>query len=189
MSLEFDVLEPTPVFYKKSEFIETLTGNKVSRKSGLCGSQNIRLHGKTIVMPDAIIRGDLSGVNVGKFSIIGPHSVIRPSFKRFKGGISFFPLTIGDYVTIEESCIINAATIGSYVHIGKDAIISRRCVLKDCCYIKEGSVLAPDTVVPPFTVYGGNPARFIEKLPECFQQMQQEIATANYNCFIPVTED
>jgi hypothetical protein len=36
-------MEPSPQFYKKSEFIEMLTGNKVSRKSVLCGSQNIRL--------------------------------------------------------------------------------------------------------------------------------------------------
>ena len=30
---------------------------------------------------------------------------------------------IGDYVIIEDDCIVNAAQIGSYVHIGKGAII------------------------------------------------------------------
>ena len=33
----------------------------------------------------------------------------------------------------------------------------RRCVLKDCCRIEDGAVLPPDTVVPPFTIFGGNP--------------------------------
>lgn len=32
--------------YNKEDYIETLTGNRVSRKSILCGSQNIRLAGK-----------------------------------------------------------------------------------------------------------------------------------------------
>lgn len=40
-------------------------------------------------------------------------------YKRF----AFFPIHIGDYVVIEDDCIINAATIGSFVHIGKGAIV------------------------------------------------------------------
>jgi dynactin-5 len=35
-----------PEYYAKEDYIETLTGNRVSRKSVLGGSQNIRLAGK-----------------------------------------------------------------------------------------------------------------------------------------------
>ena len=35
--------------YSKAEFIETDTGNKVSRKCTISGSQNIILGGKTII--------------------------------------------------------------------------------------------------------------------------------------------
>ena len=34
-------------------------------------------------------------------------------------GVAFFPLHIGDHVLIEEDCVVNAAQVGSYVHIGK----------------------------------------------------------------------
>lgn len=37
--------------------------------------------------------------------------------------MAFFPLHIGDNVLIEEDCVVNAAQIGSYVHIGKNCII------------------------------------------------------------------
>lgn len=39
-------MEQSITFYNKDDYIETLTGNRVSRKSVLCGSQNIRLAGK-----------------------------------------------------------------------------------------------------------------------------------------------
>ena len=51
--------------------------------------------------------------------MIGERSVIRPPFKKFMKGVAFFPLHIGDHVLIEEDCVVNAAQVGSYVHIGK----------------------------------------------------------------------
>lgn len=61
----------------------------------------------------------------------------------------------------------------------------RHSVLKDCCWVEEGSVLAPGTVVPPFTIFGGSPAVQKGQLPECFQEMQKEASLINYNTFLP----
>ncbi|XP_037596517.1 dynactin subunit 5 isoform X2 [Cebus imitator] len=77
-------MELGELLYNKSEYIETASGNKVSRQSVLCGSQNIVLNGK-----------------------------------------------------------------------------GRRCVLKDCCKILDNTVLPPETVVPPFTVFSGCPAEIM----------------------------
>lgn len=41
----------------------------------------------------------------------------------FPSRVAFFPLHIGDHVFIEEDCVVNAAQIGSYVHIGKNCVI------------------------------------------------------------------
>ncbi|KAI9799767.1 MAG: Dynactin subunit 5 [Piccolia ochrophora] len=43
----------------KGEYIETESGNRVSRKSHIVGTQNITLGGKTIIQADCTIRGDL----------------------------------------------------------------------------------------------------------------------------------
>nr|XP_054098676.1 dynactin subunit 5 isoform X4 [Callithrix jacchus] len=146
------------------------SGNKVSRQSVLCGSQNIVLNGKTIVMNDCIIRGDLANVRVGRHCVVKSRSVIRPPFKKFSKGVAFFPLHIGDHVFIEEDCVVNAAQIGSYVHVGKNCVIGRRCVLKDCCKILDNTVLPPETVVPPFTVFSGCP----ENLENTEKQKEEE---------------
>ena len=118
------------ISFKKAEYIETPSGNCVSRQSVLCGSKNIVLNGKNIVQSEAIIRGDLANVRVGRHCIISSKAVIRPPFKKFSKGVAFFPLQIGDHVFIGEGSIVNAAVVSSYVYIGKNVIIGRRCVLK-----------------------------------------------------------
>ncbi|XP_014668820.1 PREDICTED: dynactin subunit 5-like [Priapulus caudatus] len=181
-------MEAADVYYKKPEYIETASGNKVSRQSVLCGSQNIVINGKSIVMSECIIRGDLANVRIGRQCIIGTRSVIRPPFKKFSKGVAFFPLHIGDNVFIEENCVINAAQIGSYVHIGKNCIIGRRCVLKDCCAIADNTVLPPETVVPPFTLFSGSPGHYVADMPECTQDLMVDVTKSFYQHFLPMTK-
>lgn len=47
--------------------------------------------------------------------------------------MAFFPINIGDYVVIEDDCVINATSIGSFVHIGKGSIIVRPAVVASAC--------------------------------------------------------
>lgn len=69
------------------------TGNKISRKCTIQGSQNIVLGGKTILEAGVILRGDLrragSGAAVvlalGKYCRLGQGCVVRPSYKTYKG--------------------------------------------------------------------------------------------------------
>lgn len=68
------------------DFVFKASGNKVSRKTVLCGSQNIVLNGKVIVQTGAIIRGDLSNVRTGRYCVISQKAVIRPAYKQFSTG-------------------------------------------------------------------------------------------------------
>ncbi|EGC31477.1 dynactin 25 kDa subunit [Dictyostelium purpureum] len=178
-------MQTPPTYFEKSQYIETLNGNKVSKSSILCGIMNIRLHGKTIIKPGVIVRGDLATVNIGRLSIVSENTVIRPSSKKFKGSIVYFPQNIGDHVFIGEGCVISAASIGSQVYIGKNCIISKRCILKDCCIIEDGTILPPDTVVPPFTYYSGVPGVYKEDLPDCTDVFQKDYTTSLYESFLP----
>lgn len=45
--------------------------------------------------------------------------------------VAFFPLHIGDHVIIEEGTVVNAAQVGSYVHIGKNCVIVSAAVHYD----------------------------------------------------------
>ena len=170
----------------KPPFIETTTGNLVSRRSVLCGTSNIQLSGKTIVMPGAVIRGDLANVRVGRCCVLGEGAVLRPPYKRFKGraGFAFFPQTVGDNVCVGAGAVIEAAYVGTNVRIGAGAVVGKRCIIKDCCKVEDGTVLPPDSVVPPFSVVGGGaPGRIIEELPECAPAVFETAARENYKAF------
>ncbi|KAL8336492.1 hypothetical protein RB601_000350 [Gaeumannomyces tritici] len=89
----------------KGEYIETDSGNKVSRKAILVGTQNIMLGGKTVIQPEVMIRGDLSrtapsssssssssasptsntAVTVGRYSFLSRGVFLRPPGRIYKG--------------------------------------------------------------------------------------------------------
>ncbi|KAK4887563.1 hypothetical protein RN001_003834 [Aquatica leii] len=178
-------MEMQDTTYDKSEYVETASGNKVSRKTVLCGSQNIVLQGKVIIQSDAIIRGDLANVRTGRYCIISKEAVIRPPYKQFSKGVAFFPMTIGDHVYVGERSAVSAAIIGSYVYIGKNVVIGRRCVLKDCCIIEDNAIIAPETIIPPFTRYGGSPGMEVGSVPECQQDLMIDFTRSYYQHFVP----
>ena len=60
-----------------------------------------------------------------------------------------------------------------------------RCILRDCCCLQDGTVLAADTVVPPFAMFGGSPGVLICELPECTPELFQEKATNAFERFKP----
>ncbi|CAE7411615.1 dynE [Symbiodinium natans] len=186
-SLALD-LEAPPIYYNKADYIQTASGNKVSRNSVLCGSQNISLVGNSVVKPGVVLRGDLQLLKIGKFVIIGDGCVLRPSYKKYKGNIAFFPMSIGDYVTIGPKSIVCAAQIGSCVDIGENCVISKRCILKDNSMILPNTILPPDTIVPPLTVFGGVPGRYLGDIPESQPFVQKEHAMTEYRRFRPTSK-
>eukprot|EP00162_Nutomonas_longa_P002448 comp13086_c0_seq1/m.17726 comp13086_c0_seq1/g.17726 ORF comp13086_c0_seq1/g.17726 comp13086_c0_seq1/m.17726 type:complete len:176 (+) comp13086_c0_seq1:23-550(+) len=174
--------------YKRDDYMEMPSGNKVSRLSHHYGSQRILLIGKSVLRENVLVRGDLANVKIGRYCHVGEKSVLRPAFKIMKGSGLCIPLTIGDYTTIGPNCVISAASIGSYVDIGENVVIANRCIVKDCSRILPNSVLGPDTVVPPFTVFGGTPARQVGELDDTQQELSKSQAVSIYNAFQPMTQ-
>lgn len=180
-------MEPNVIYYNRAEYLETHTGNKVSKSCFVKGTNNIQVSGKCIISPGVIVRGDLAAVRIGKYTIINRDVVLRPSYRETRGHLKFISLNIGDNVFIDENCIISANKIGNNVYIGKNCIVSHRCVLKDNCRIEDNTILPPDTDVPPFTLYGGIPGRYIADMPESTPFIHSEITQGFYNRFLPIT--
>ena len=64
-----------------ADYVETSSGNRVSRSSVLCGAARIRLDGRTTVGHGATLRGDLARITLGRLTHIGARTVLRPCHK------------------------------------------------------------------------------------------------------------
>ncbi|CEL07882.1 trimeric LpxA-like protein [Aspergillus pseudodeflectus] len=176
----------------KGEYIETDTGNKISRRSQIHGTQHIILGGKSIIQADAVIRGDLFrtsssastpdsksdpkaaagaagnqiAITIGRYSYISRSAILRPPSRLHRGIHSYFPLKIGDHVFVGERSVVEAASVGNHVHIGKDAVIGSMAILKEFAYVLDGAVVPAGMVVPSWCVVGGAPARIVGEVGE-----------------------
>ncbi|KAH6682552.1 dynactin [Halenospora varia] len=166
----------------KGEYIETDTGNKVSRRSQIIGTTNIILGGKTVIQAEVIIRGDLlrtlssstsdksSGnpvaVAIGRYCFFSRGCELRPPGKLYRGSFSHYPLKIADHVFVGPSSIIEAALIGSHVSIGSNCVIGKFAIIKDYVRILDGTVVPPNMVIPSFSVVGGRPGRVVGEVAE-----------------------
>ena len=161
----------------------TKSGIVISRKTVLCGPQNIKVDGKSILKPQVIIRADLAPIKMGKYCVVAERSIVRPPCRRFKGGIVIPKIAIGSHVYIGQDCVVSALSIGSFVHIGDGAVVSQRCILKDCCQIAPGAIVPPDTVVPPYTYWAGVPARLTRELPDSTEARMTDYTSMLYKNF------
>lgn len=94
------------------------SGNKVSRRAAITGTANITLGGRTVIMADVQLRGDLKptrpmpsqsgkettpiSINIGRCTVISTGSVIKPPARISRGQVHYYPMKIGDNVFVGE---------------------------------------------------------------------------------------
>ncbi|KAG6135263.1 hypothetical protein E4U09_002652 [Claviceps aff. purpurea] len=171
----------------KGDYIETDTGNKVARKAILVGTQNIMLGGKTVIQPEVMIRGDLvrtapppssstspsttalpssTAVAIGRYCFLSRGVLLRPPGRLYKGSYTYMPLRLGDHVFVGQNSVVQAATIGNHVRIGRDCTVNEFAIVKDYVRILDGAVVPSFMVIPSFSVVAGRPARVVGEVAE-----------------------
>jgi hypothetical protein len=63
--------------------------------------------GNSIIMQGVVVRGDLAAISIGRYSTIGKNSVLRPSYKRFKGFVGCYSMPFTPRVRL----------VRAYIHI------------------------------------------------------------------------
>lgn len=159
----FELSLPEPV----SAYVQTRTGNKVSKRAALHGADNIELKGKGVIRESTILRGDLALLRFGTYCLIGADTVLRPAVKLFK--TVYFPLRCGDHVRIGRDCVLAPGLIGNCVDIQDNVVVGKRASIRHNVLILKNSVVPADTVIPPFSVVGGSPAKIVGELDESWE--------------------
>lgn len=77
-------MENEKIFYNPDHYLETMSGNKISKKNLIKGLDQIQPAGKVIMQEKSIIRGDLGTIKMGKYVILEENVTLRPTYKRIK---------------------------------------------------------------------------------------------------------
>ncbi|MDA8227236.1 MAG: gamma carbonic anhydrase family protein [Desulfitobacterium hafniense] len=111
---------------------------------------------------NAVIRGDLSSISIGKCSNIQDLVAIHVNNGQ--------PVTIEDYVTVGHSAILHGCKIGKGSLVGMGAIILDGANIEDETYIAAGTIVPENKSFPPRVMLMGVPAKIVRDLT------QEEIA-------------
>jgi len=161
------------------------TGNKISRRAKIEGKPNIMLGGRTVIMADVYLRGDLhrfsssesgirddpkagptTAISIGRYTVVATGCTLRPPCRISKGQMSYYPIRIGDNVFIGPGAHISAIAISNHVYIGAGAVLSPFCMIKENCKILPGTVVPANMVVPAGSIVGGKPGRILGEVGE-----------------------
>jgi carbonic anhydrase/acetyltransferase-like protein (isoleucine patch superfamily) len=119
---------------------------------------------------NAVIRGDVNSIRIGKKVNIQDGSVLHTLYQKST-------IEIGDNVSIGHNVCIHGAKIEDNVLIGIGATILDHVVIGSNSIIAANSLVLTGTVVEPGSIYAGVPAKKVKDVePEQTREMINKIA-------------
>ncbi|MEM3444717.1 MAG: gamma carbonic anhydrase family protein [Thermoplasmata archaeon] len=116
---------------------------------------DVEIGEESSVWPNAVIRGDLLPIRIGKCTNIQDNCVIHTS-PRDK-------VFIGDYVTLGHGAVVHGAKLGNYIIVGMNAVVLNGAEIGDGCIVGAGAVVKEGMKIPPYSVAVGIPAKIIRE--------------------------
>jgi len=127
---------------------------KIFKGSHITGIVNIA--DQSSVWFNAVIRGDVEEITIGRYSNIQDNCVLHSS--------KTHPLIIGSYVSIGHGAIVHGATIEDNCLIGMNSTILNGSTIKKNSIVGAGAVVTEGKEFPEKSLIIGVPAKIIRKL-------------------------
>jgi carbonic anhydrase/acetyltransferase-like protein (isoleucine patch superfamily) len=155
--IPFDVLDTRPTI-DPSAFI--------ARGAQIIG--DVRLAAGSSIWYNVVLRGDINYVEVGPNSNIQDGSIMHVVNDR--------PCVVKENVTVGHGAILHACTVEPECLIGMGAIILTGAVIGRGSIIAAGALIPENSVVEPFSLMIGVPARMLRTLDEKSAQTNRKWA-------------
>ncbi len=117
---------------------------------------NVNINEKSSVWFNAVLRGDIEPINIGKFSNIQDNCVLHSS----KG----YPLIIGDHVSVGHAAILHGCTVEDNCIIGMNATVLNGATIKKNSIVGAGAVVTEGREFPEKSLILGVPAKSVRTL-------------------------
>jgi carbonic anhydrase/acetyltransferase-like protein (isoleucine patch superfamily) len=119
---------------------------------------------------NAVLRGDVNSIRIGHHVNIQDGSVLHTLYEKST-------VEIGDYVSIGHNVTIHGAKIHNYALVGMGSTLLDYAEVGEGAIIAAGALVLSNTVIPPYTLWAGVPAKFIKNVePHQTIEMNQKIA-------------
>jgi len=100
----------------------------------------------------AVVRGDCCSIRIGARSNVQDNCSLHVTSR-------IGPLTLEEEVTLGHNAVVHACTIRRGALIGMNATVLDNAEVGASALVAAGAVVLNDTVIPPATLWAGNPAR------------------------------
>lgn len=118
------------------------------------------------VWQNCALRGDVNKIVVGRYTNVQDNSVLHVEDDQ--------PCILGDFVTVGHNAIVHGSQLEDHVLVGMGAIILSRCKIGRGTIIGAGSVVMENTVIPPYSLVVGTPARVIRTDEEMIKKIHNQ---------------
>lgn len=130
---------------------------------------DVRISKQSSVWFNAVLRGDLAPVIIGERCNIQDGVVGHVA--------EGLPLELEDDISVGHSAIIHGCRIGKGTLIGMGAIVLNGAEIGEYALVGAGSIVTENTIIPPYTLSLGTPARVVRELTE--QDLQRMARTSD----------
>jgi carbonic anhydrase/acetyltransferase-like protein (isoleucine patch superfamily) len=146
MALVRNYLEHTPQMGENCWLAETAT---------VIG--NVKMGNNCSVWYNAVVRGDVHEIILGNKVNVQDGAVIHATYKKCG-------TYIGNSVSIGHKAIVHGCKVNDFVLIGMGAIVMDLAEIGEGAIIAAGAIVKENTIVPPYTLWAGVPAKQVKEL-------------------------
>lgn len=137
---------------------------------------DVKIGNECSIWFNTVIRGDVNSIRIGNGVNIQDGTVLHTLYEKST-------IEIGDNVSIGHNVTIHGAAIKEYALIGMGSTVLDHAVIGEGAIIAAGALVLKNTIIPPHTIWGGVPAKFIKEVaPEQAKEINYKIAR-NYHMY------
>jgi len=150
----------------------------VSETSVIIG--DVRIGSQSSIWYNVVIRGDVNSIRIGRRTNIQDLSLLHVTGIK-DASRPGLPLFIGDNVTVGHKVTLHGCTVENNAFIGMNAVIMDGVVVGEGAMVAAGSLVTERTVIPPWTLWMGAPAKLKRALSDIEKIRSLELAESYVN--------
>lgn len=125
---------------------------------GAIVTKNVEIDEKSSVWFNAVLRGDIEPIKVGKSSNVQDNCVLHSSADH--------PLEVGDFVSVGHSAVLHGCKVEENSLIGMNATVLNGAVIMKNSMVGAGALVTEGREFPEGSLILGVPAKAVRKLSE-----------------------